>query len=92
MVTFERLCCIRAYHMDSWNTGSGSVGLGKLPSRKFCLKYLSNPYTVIKKKLCLLSVLNKKCHNEVRLIVFTTPLFLYVKCLWIQLTLKIYYC
>ena len=29
-----------------WNTGSGPVGLGKLPSCKFHLKYLKNPNTI----------------------------------------------
>ena len=45
-----------------WNTGimimSGPVGLSKLPSHEFRLKYLSNPYTIIltNKPLCVLIV------------------------------------
>ena len=54
--------CVREYHVDPlsdftwtslythkmtcWNTGSSPVGLGKPPSYDFCLKYLSNPYTI----------------------------------------------
>ena len=57
-----RGCCIRAYHVDIYWTelglcflhvrwpvmGSGPVGLNKPLSREFCLKYLSNPYTINK--------------------------------------------
>ena len=45
----------------------GPVGLGKPPTREFCLDYLSNPSN---KSLHILFVPSNKCNNEAHLINF----------------------